>query len=557
MSKDDMTYVKPDWKTLDDAFQAVADDNPALPCVAIPSSPGRDYAPTGLEWTYGELAGHVQRAAETYSAAGYGHGHRVALLLENRPEFMVHFLALNRLGVCVVPINPDYRYRDMAHLFTTSECDLAVVLDQRVADTDAVAQSQEPPIPVVGLSKFSALSRARHAASSASVNRDSEAVLLFTSGTSGMPKGCMISNEYLFYAGERYLRAGGMMTVRRECERLYNPLPLFYANSVSISNPAMILSGNCMIFPDRFHPKTFWRDLIETRATMIHYLGIIPSVMLEMPPDPDERAHGVRFGIGAGIVPALHEKFENRFGFPLIEVWGMSEMGIATAAYREPRHIDTRTIGEGLWDLDIALGGEQSEILSGPTTGELLIRRKGKDPRKGFFLGYKGDPEETEETWRGGWFHTGDFVQRDEAGVLFFVDRKKNMIRRSGQNIAAAEVEACLRELPGVAGVAVLPVQDELREEEVLACVVPAPGAPRDKAAAQAIVEESLKQLAYFKVPAWLVFINQLPTTATHKLRKTDIFPTGEDPRERDDVFDLRPLKQRRAPKAEQVAETG
>lgn len=547
MTIDQTTYVQPDWKTLDDAFQAVVNEAPQLACVAVPPSSGRNYAPDGLEWTYGDLADRVDLSATTYGRAGYGHGHRVALLLENRPEFMVHFLALNRLGVCVVPINPDYRFRDMEHLFAKSECDLAVVLDHRVADTSEVAQSLKPAVPVIGLSNFVALPPARCPSLATSAGRNSEAVLLFTSGTSGMPKGCMIGNEYLFYAGERYLRAGGLMSVRRAGERLYNPLPLFYANSVSISNPAMILSANCMIFPDRFHPKTFWRDLLATRATMIHYLGIIPSVMLDLPTDPDERAHDVRFGIGAGIAPALHAEFEKRFGFPLIEVWGMSEMGIATAAYREPRYVDTRTIGEPLWDSEIALGDDQGKILAGPATGELLVRRRGADPRKGFFLGYTGDPDETEEIWQDGWFHTGDFVQRDEDGVLYFVDRKKNMIRRSGQNIAAAEVEACLREIPGVAGVAVLAVQDELREEEVLACVVPAAGTPRDKAAARAIVEDSLKKLAYFKAPAWLVFVEQLPTTATHKLRKTDIFPAGEDPRGREDVFDFRPLKQRRA----------
>lgn len=536
-----------DQQTLDDAFRTVVARRPGLACLCVPPSPGRDYAPGGLEWTYGELAARVEAAAGTYRRAGYGHGHRVALLLENRPDFMVHFLALNRLGICVVPVNPDYRRQDMTHLFEQSDCELAVVLDHRVDDTHDVAGGLHRPIPVVGLSGFADLPPARRAAAATPPGRGSEALILFTSGTSGLPKGCSIDNEYLFYAGERYLRAGGMMTVRPDGERLYNPLPLFYANSVAISNPAMIMSGNCMIFPDRFHPRTFWQDLIATKATMIHYLGIIPPVMMQMPQAPAERAHGVRFGIGAGIEPALHGAFEERFGFPLIEVWGMSEMAIVTAANREPRHIDTRTIGEVLWDAEVALENEGGVSLAGPGTGELVVRRKGDDPRRGFFRGYCGDPEATEEAWRGGWFHTGDVVRRDEAGVLHFLDRKKNMIRRSGQNIAAAEVEACLRAMPGVAELAVVAVPDEMREEEVMACIVMQPGAPRDEATARAMFEGSLKQLAYFKAPAWLLFVDELPHTATQKLRKADIFAPGEDPRRRPGVHDFRAMKQRRA----------
>ena len=532
-------------RTLDDAFQAVVERNPEFACVSVPPSPGRAYAPDGLEWTYGALAGRVGAAAAAYARAGYGHGHRVALLLENRPDFLVHFLALNRLGICAVPVNPDYRRRDLTHLFEHSDCDLAVVLDHRAADIAEVAQGLDPAVPVVGLAAFGDLPPARRTAAGSPAGRDSEAVLLFTSGTSGMPKGCVIDNDYLFYAGERYLRAGGMMTVRPGRERLYNPLPLFYANSVSISNPAMILSGNCMIFPDRFHPKSFWQDLVATRATMIHYLGIIPPVMIGQPKCPEERAHGVRFGIGAGIEPAVHAAFEQRFGFPLVEVWGMSEVGIVTAANHEPRHIDTHSIGAALWDADVAVENEDGVSDDGPAAGELLVRRKGEDPRRGFFREYSRDPQATAEAWRGGWFHTGDMVRRDEAGVLHFLDRKKNMIRRSGQNISAAEVETCLRELPDIAQAAVLAVPDELREEEVMACIVPAAGAARDRAAAQAIFEGSLRQLAYFKVPAWLLFVDELPTTATQKLRKADIFAAGEDPRRRPDVYDFRPSKQR------------
>jgi crotonobetaine/carnitine-CoA ligase len=166
-------------------------------------------------------------------------------------------------------------------------------------------------------------------------------------------------------------------------------------------------------------------------------------------------------------------------------------------------------------------------------------------PRHGFFAGYLKNAEATEEAWRGGWFHTGDVVRQDASGMLCFVDRKKNIIRRSGENIAAAEVEACLQAHQAVAQVAVLAVPDEIREEEVMACVVPMPDALADARLAGELADWCLGRLAYFKAPGWILFIDGLPTTGTQKVQKTQIFPPGEDPRRRPGCIDLRARKKR------------
>ena len=180
------------------------------------------------------------------------------------------------------------------------------------------------------------------------------------------------------------------------------------------------------------------------------------------------------------------------------------------------------------------------------TEGELVVRCAGLDPRHGFFAGYLKNSEATEEAWRGGWFHTGDVVRQMHDGMLVFVDRKKNIIRRAGENIAAAEVEAVLQAHEAVAQVAVLAVPDEIREEEVLACVVPMPGVTADQGLADALVAWCLVKLAYFKAPGWILFLEALPTTGTQKVQKTQIFPRGEDPRQRPDAIDLRAHKKRR-----------
>jgi crotonobetaine/carnitine-CoA ligase len=327
-------------------------------------------------------------------------------------------------------------------------------------------------------------------------------------------------------------------------ERLYNPLPLFYANSLAISNPAMILSRNAMIFPDRFHPSSWWEEVVATRATIIHYLGVIPPLLLAREPVPEERTHRIRFGVGAGIDPPQQEEFQQRFGFPLVEVWGMSEVGIATAANEAPCGSGNRSIGRPLAEVELRIVGEQDRPLGKGQPGELVLRRAGSDPRAGFFRAYFRDEAATEEAWRGGWFHTGDIVRQEEDGSYTFVDRKKHMIRRSGQNIAAAEIEACLRAHPATAQVAVVAVPDEMRQEEVLACIVPRHMPSDPQRLARDIAEFTSTRLAYFKVPAWFFFLESLPTTATQKLQKGRIFGDDSDPRRRPGMIDLREYKQ-------------
>jgi acyl-CoA synthetase (AMP-forming)/AMP-acid ligase II len=272
----------------------------------------------------------------------------------------------------------------------------------------------------------------------------------------------------------------------------------------------------------------------------------VPPMLLNQPVSPDERAHGVRFGLGAGVEPELHEAFEKRFGFPLVEVWGMTETGRLYADVEEPRQVSTRAFGRPRGGLEARVVDEQDREVARGTEGELLVRWGGSEgPRHGFFAAYLKNAEATAEAWRGGWFHTGDVVRQAADGMLYFVDRKKNIIRRAGENIAAAEVEATLQAHDAVAQVAVLAVPDEIREEEVMACVVVMAGVTADRALAEALGEWCRARLAYFKAPGWVLFVPSLPTTGTQKVQKTQIFPRGEDPRAVRGAIDLRDRKRR------------
>ena len=532
--------------TVYDAFHATASARPgsAFWCTA---------ADGGGDLLYGAALAQVTRLAAAYRAAGWGAGHRVALLLENRPEFILHYLALNAVGASCVPLNPDYRQAELDYVLNHSETALVVTLTAhaarfgsrvvRLADADA----DLPPAPRAAVPPARAsAARAGQIAPGAAL-RARECALLYTSGTTGTPKGCLLSNDYVLAMGQRYLDEGGLCALRRDTERLLTPLPLFHMNALAFSTTAMILSGGCVIQLDRFHPATWWRTVCETRATVIHYLGVMPALLLGLPASEPERAHGVRFGYGANVNPKDHAAFEARYGFPLIEGWAMTETGAGAliSAKDEPRHLGTRCLGTLPVGLEIRLVDEIGNDVAEGEPGELLVRQAGANPRKHFFSGYLKDDAATEQAWRGGWFHTGDAMRRGAEGSMHFVDRRKNIIRRSGENIAALEVEAALAGHPAIAAVAVIAAPDDTRDEEVMACVVPAAGAARDADTAASIQAWCQERLAYFKAPGWVLFIDALPVTATNKVQKARLSDFGTNPLAHPQCFDLRANKRR------------
>jgi acyl-coenzyme A synthetase/AMP-(fatty) acid ligase len=210
--------------------------------------------------------------------------------------------------------------------------------------------------------------------------------------------------------------------------------------------------------------------------------------------------------------------------------------GAVVIANREPRQIGTNCFGRPEPAVELRIM---------PPDGELLVRAAGPDPRAGFFSGYLKDPEATAAAWEGGWFHTGDIVCADADGYLTFVDRKKNVIRRSGENISAVEVESVLRRHPAVAEVAVAAVADDIRGEEVLACIVPRTSITDRTEAAMDIVRGALQDLSYFKVPGWVTFVESLPLTASQKVARGELKTLAQRLVKSPGCIDTRGLKRR------------
>jgi acyl-CoA synthetase (AMP-forming)/AMP-acid ligase II len=539
-----------DQSTIGETFFRAAETYGAYALLAVPANPERSYAAEGSELSYQAAAEQVRDLMRVYEAAGYGVGHRVALLLENRPEHMLHKLAMNALGMCCVPLNPDHRAAELAFVIDHADVHLVVTIAS-LENTVRAALSETQGNPSVVLLEAFEQTLAPLAERALSTTPDSEtpASLLYTSGTTGRPKGCVLSHRYELASGAWYAKLGGACYFGEACERLYNPLPMFHVNASIFSFFCLMLKGNCQIQTDRFQTSRWWTEVRESRATVVHYLGVVVPMLLSQPSGPQDRNHTVRFGLGAGVEPQLHSVFEERFGFPLVEIWGMTEMVRALVDNAAPRQVGTRAFGRATPGIDVCVVDDADHEVPDGDPGEMLIRYSSATPRKDFFSSYLNDPAATEHAWRGGWFHTGDIITRASDGMLHFVDRRKNIIRRSGENIAAAEVEALLQTHPLVAQVAVLAVPDEIREEEVLACIVLQPDSGHDvDSAVRTLFDFCHARLAYYKAPGWVWVTDRIPTTATQKIQKHQIFPTDVDPRTLVGMRDLRALKRRDAP---------
>ncbi len=523
-----------------DTFHESAARWPERPFLNVLKETADIYTIEAGEITYAQALNRLLSDVARIEAAGYVKGQRVMLLLENRPSYFLWWLAFNALGISVVPVNPDLRKAELAYMIGHAEPVLAISLESRTQEMRDAAVKAGVDMPVISLGD--ALPLAITTEAIALRAGEPEAALLYTSGTTGQPKGCILTNAYFTEAGRWYSTATGVCALNTDGERMITPLPIFHMNAMAFSFMAMVCVGGCLTALDRFHPRTWWANVRDSRATCLHYLGVMPSMLMGAAPSAEDRNHTVRFGFGAGIDPKLHAGFEERFGFPLSEGWAMTETGAGgtICANREPRVIGKSSIGSPDETVEARLVNDAGEDCD---HGELLVRAAGPDPRKGFFAGYFKNEAATDQAWAGGWFHTGDIVRREADGTMYFVDRKKNVIRRSGENIAAVEVESVLARHPDIASVAVAAVPDAIRGDEVFACIV-AKDKP-DAAMAKAITTWCLEQLAYYKAPGYVAFVDALPVTATQKLQRATLKTLAADLLNDPKTIDTRHLKKR------------
>ena len=285
----------------------------------IPRQAAGEYHDGPVDYTYEQALQAADELSKQYADAGYGRGMRVAVMLDNRAEFFLHFLALNKLGVSVVPVNSGFLPREIAYVINHSDACLVLCLPCYREKVQSALAGGDKGTPITDTESMAQLPPCNLETALGTPDRETEVAVLYTSGTTGTPKGCMLNNEYFTCMGRWYADIDGYCRLTYGEERMLTPLPLVHMNALC-SMMAMIMSGGCIIQLDRFRASRWWETVRESGATCLHYLGVIPAILLNQPDKADDNiGQQVKFGFGAGVDPKHLQRFEDRFGFPLVE----------------------------------------------------------------------------------------------------------------------------------------------------------------------------------------------------------------------------------------------
>ena len=466
----------------------------------------------GQSWSYEELGRITDGAAAAFSRLGLTRGDRVAVLLRNGPDLIFSWLALAKLGVVTAPLHVDFTPEEVSQMLRFLE-PKAYIRDAAIAGSIA----SSPESCNINLERTAGLAEVLSSRETLtgveSPKPEDPADILLTSGTTGKPKGVIQSHRTYTITGEgfvHWLKLG-------EQDRLFTCLPLSHINARAYSTMGALAAGASLALEERFSASRFWNWLAESEATEVNVVGAILHILHKRAPGPADRAHKVRLVYSAlALGQEAHLEFEERFGVRVVVGYGLSE---STFGFIHPLEGERRlhSIGklrfhpESGWNNEVRIVEEGRDVSEGEV-GEVWLRNAG------VFSGYFRNPEATKAALTSdGWLKTGDLVRQEAGGWYTFVARRKDVIRRRGENLAPAEVEAVLGAHPGVKEVAVVGIPSPLGEEDVAAFVVPAfPGS---------VSEEALRaccttQLATFKIPVHWRFLEALPRTSTERVAK-------------------------------------
>jgi len=445
--------------------------------------------------TYTQFDTQTLSLAAHFVSLGIKQGNHVAILLPNCSEFILSWFALMRLGAVMVPINPTYQEGEVAYIISHSE--------SRFVITQAnLASHLSLDITIILTSSLATLP-APQDLPSPDITPESLAAILYTSGTTGKPKGVMLPHRSFTIGGESFAYRAQLS----HTDRMLVMLPLFHVNAEVYSVMGGLVAGATLVLVDSFHASTFWQTVHDRRITQFNFLGVIANILLRLPASPLDTTHHLRLCCGAGLSKETILAFRDRFHVPLLETYGLTEapMGLSNmlddsregSIGKPARHSDPTIFTQAkLVDNEI--------VLSTPALA----------------LGYWGNKDATQESFQNNWFYTGDYGRQDRDGYYYFVDRKKDLIRKKGENISSREIELVIANLPGVVSVAVIPIPSPLGEDDIKAYIVTQPGSNLNFDLVRA---HCLKQLSYQKTPALVEFVESLPQTPTNKVAKQEL----------------------------------
>ena len=480
-------------------------------------------------WTWARCEDAVERTARMLAGSGVGKGDRVAVMAPNRDTYVILFFALGRIGAILVPVNPDFGVAEAGYILTHAQVAAVACTPATLSVARRACEGMPKPpwfMLIEGHSEGvpsiqELILSSPHGPLPEDIGPDDVCLIMYTSGTTGFPKGVMHSQRNFVMAGEGFVER---MHLQPE-DRLLCVLPLFHINALFYSLGGTVAAGASIVLAPRFSASGFWPLAAGTGATEVNILAAVGSILARRPRSEFVAGHRLSKVYGAPIPQEVAEVFRKEFGVPtLIEGYGMTEIpGACNNPFPGPQKIGS--MGKAALHPDrrvsfaeLRVVDEEGRDVPDGAVGELLVRTPI------VMKGYYRDPEQTAAAFREGWFLTGDLVRRDRDGFYYFVARKKDIIRRRGENIAGAELDRVVGEHPGVAEAAAIAVPSDLGEDDILIAVVPKTGAALT---ASDISRWCAEHLAPIKVPRYVVFMEALPKTPSHRVAK---FSLKNDP---------------------------
>lgn len=474
----------------------------------------------GTRLTYGELDDRASRLANALHAHGVGFGARVAVFMENNLDYLVTYHGVARSRAVFVPIVTQSKLLEIEYFISHSEPEILIVDGERWDVVEHAIKSGNPAFATLreiwlagegereGLTRMATVMAAALAILPAVRPRAEEAVaFMYTSGSTGRPKAVIHSHYTAVAQAEAVCSRMGYTAD----DRLLTVFPLFHGNALVWSALAAVWAGARVIIHRRFSASGFWASVRRHGATEVNLLLGAINMLLAQPPQADDADNSIRLVL-ANVIEPIYREFRARFAVDIVSTWALAEgpLGTMTA----PGH--GYRAGEIGWpmgsDNEVRVVDEDDQPVPAGEIGELVQRNRA------MMLGYFKNETETARVLRGGWVHSGDLGYCDEQGLFYFVGRRKNVIRRAGENVSGEEVEECLQTHPAVEEAAVIAVPDAMRGEEVKAHIVLRAG---QTLSPHEVVAWCRERLSDFKVPRYVEFMTELPRTGPIKIDRT------------------------------------
>jgi long-chain acyl-CoA synthetase len=463
--------------------------------------------------TYRDLDERSRRIAGLLAERGVRAGDRVGIMLPNIPDFAAVYYGVLRAGAVVVPMNPLLKAREVTHYLADSGATVIFTGAMSTAEVLAGAATVDAQVVVVDLTFTEMLSTATPVDRMVDRDGSDTAVILYTSGTTGTPKGAELTHDNLTRNAEVVAERLFQLTAD---DVIFGGLPLFHSFGQTCTLNTAIAAGACLVLLPRFDPAQALTIMATHRATVFAAVPTMYGALLTVPDRESYDVSALRVCLsgGAALPVEVLREFDDAFGCRVLEGYGLSETSPVASFNHPDRQRKAGSIGTPVDGVEMRVVDRDGNEVARGEVGEIVIR--GHNVMKGYWQ----RPAETAAAIPDGWFRTGDLGRADEDGYFFIVDRKKDMIIRGGYNVYPREIEEVLYEHPDVAEAAVVGVPDALLGEEVAAAVALSHGATVTVDELRAYVKA---RVAAYKYPRHVWLVDSLPKGATGKILKREI----------------------------------